>query len=140
MGEPQYLSYPPLPLAQSVFTLASPYASTESKQTSLSTLQDGIRENKMAPLYYYLADPKTGKLNPAGEGTASAGLSPVISRQNTMTGMGMNPETMLRRTSSINSPSMVGVLGGKTDSSVELPWDEKLYNELKEDKIGRAHV
>ena len=27
MGEPQYLNYPSLPLAQSVFTLASPYAS-----------------------------------------------------------------------------------------------------------------
>ncbi|POS81726.1 hypothetical protein EPUL_006390, partial [Erysiphe pulchra] len=28
---------------------------------------------------------------------------------------------------------IVGVLGGKTDKSVDLPWDEALYNELKAD-------
>lgn len=132
MGEPQYLNYPSLPLAQSVFTLASPYASNEAKQASLTTLQDGIREHKMAPLYAYLAHPQTGKLNPSGEGTASAVLSPVLSRQNTAAlGTGPSPELLLRRTSSINAPSIVGVLGGKTDASVELPWDEKLYEELK---------
>ena len=38
---------------------------------------------------------------------------------------------MLRRTTSMNAPSIVGVLGGKTDTSVELSWDEKLYDELK---------
>lgn len=135
MGEPQYLNYPALSLAQSVFTLASPYASTPAKQSSLTALQDGIRENKMAPLYAYLAHPQTGKLNPSGEGTASAALSPVRSRRNTMNSAtgGVPPELVLRRTSSINAPSMVGVLGGKTDTSVELPWDETLYEELKAD-------
>lgn len=61
-------------------------------------------------------------------------MSPVLSRQNTLTNPagGIGPG-MLRRTSSINAPSMVGVLGGKTDRSVELPWDEKLYEELKAD-------
>ena len=85
----------------------------------------------MAPLYAYLAHPQTGKLNASGEGS-SAILSPVLSRQNTANaGNFPSPELMLRRTSSINAPSMVGVLGGKTDTSVELPWDEKLYDELK---------
>ncbi|KAK3699034.1 proteasome regulatory particle subunit [Vermiconidia calcicola] len=137
MGEPQYLSYPQLSLAQSVFTIASPYASSQSKQTSLTALQDGIRENKMAPLYAYLAHPQTGKINASGE-SGSAALSPTRSRQSTSGQQSSNtaagtpsPEHMLRRTSSINTPSIVGVLGGKKDTSVDLPWDEKLYEELK---------
>ncbi|KAK5163967.1 proteasome regulatory particle subunit [Saxophila tyrrhenica] len=135
MGEPQYLTYPSLPLAQSVFSLASPYTSTQTKQTSLQTLQDGIRENHMAPLYAYLAHPQHGKLNPGGE-SGSAMMSPVLSRQNTLPGQNAaanmpGPEHMLRRTTSIGAPSMVGVLGGKTDTSVELPWDEQLYEQLK---------
>ena len=91
----------------------------------------------MAPLYAYLAHPTTGKLNASGE-SGSAVMSPVLSRSNTASLQQQNsnmgapsPEHMLRRTSSINTPSMVGVLGGKTDTSVELPWDEKLYEELK---------
>ena len=133
MGEPQYLQYPNLALAQSVFNVASPFTDAQTKQNSLTTVQNAIRDDKMAPLYAYLAQPQTGKLNPAGEG--SAVLSPTLSRRSTLnanTG-GPPPELMLRRTSSINAPSMVGVLGGKTDTSVELPWDDKLYEELKAD-------
>ena len=62
MGEPQYLKFPILPLAQSVFGLASPTTDTATKKTSLKTLQDAIREHKMAPLYAHLAHPQTGKL------------------------------------------------------------------------------
>lgn len=135
MGEPQYMSYPSLPLAQSVFNLASPYASSETKQSSLQTLQDGIREHHMAPLYAYLAHPQTGKLNASGEGGSQ---SPILSRSNTLPGQQNaanvpSPQHMLRRTNSINAPSIVGVLGGKTDTSVELPWDEQLYEQLKAD-------
>lgn len=129
MGEPQYLKYPILPLAQSVFALASPTTDTTTKKTSLKTLQDAIREHKMAPLYAHLAHPTTGKLNAPGEGGS---LSPSISRTNTNAGS-PSPYNLLRRTSSINAPSIVGVLGGKTDKSVDLPWDEALYNELKAD-------
>lgn len=133
MGEPQYLRYPNLALAQTVFSLASPFAPPQSKQASLTSLQDAIRENKMAPLYAYLAQPQSGKLNSSGE-SGSAIMSPTLSRQNTLgQSGGPSPEHMLRRTSSINAPSIVGVLGGKTDTSVELPWDEKLYEELKAD-------
>nr|POE49078.1 26s proteasome regulatory subunit rpn7 [Quercus suber] len=130
MGDPQYLQYPTLALAQSVFTLASPSTSASEKQSSLQVLQDDIRQQKMAPLYAYLAHPQAGKLNASGEGGAS--LSPVTSRTNTAASA-PSPFNLLRRTSSINSPSMVGVLGGKQDNSVELPWDEALYNELKAD-------
>jgi 26S proteasome regulatory subunit N7 len=129
MGEPQYLKFPILPLAQSVFGLASPTTDTATKKTSLKTLQDAIREHKMAPLYAHLAHPQTGKLNASGEGGS---LSPSISRANT-NASSPSPYNTLRRTSSINAPSIVGVLGGKTDKSVDLPWDEALYNELKAD-------
>ena len=124
MGEPQYLSYPNLALAQQVFNLASPATDPTTKQSSLTALQNAIREDKMAPFYAYLSHPQSGKLNGSGEGSAS--LSPVTSRTNAQT-----PGTSLRRTSSINSSSIVGVLGGDRDTSVELPWDEKLYEELK---------
>ena len=140
MGEPQYLSYPVLSLGQTVFTLASPFTSPAAKQNSLTTLQNAIRDHKMAPLYHYLANPTSGKVNASGE-SGSAIMSPVLSRTNTlgqqqlnsaMTGTGVPDHAhVLRRTSSINSPSIVGVLGGNTDTSVELPWDEKLYEELK---------
>lgn len=33
----------------------------------------------------------------------------------------------------MNQPSIVGMLGGKTDTSIDLPWDEKLYEELVKD-------
>lgn len=59
-------------------------------------------------------------------------LSPVLSRQNTLQSPNApSPEHVLRRTSSINTPSIVGVLGGRADRTVELPWDEKVYEEMK---------
>lgn len=130
MGEPMYLAFPQLAIAQSVFALASPSTDAKVKHAALKSLQDDIREHKMAPLYAYLAHPQTGKLNASGEG--SAALSPTISRQNTNS-KAPSPFHMLRRTSSINQPSILGVLGGNKDTSVELPWDEKLYETLKAD-------
>lgn len=127
MGDPQFLKYPILPLAQSVFGLASPYSDHQTKQASRQALQDAIKEHKMAPLYAYLAHPQTGKLNTSGE---SGSKSPTLSRANT-NASAPSPANLLRRTSSINAPSMLGVLGGNTDNSVELPWDEAKYNELK---------
>lgn len=126
MGDPQYLKFPDLSLAQAVFTLASPSTDIAAKQASLTALQDDIRQHKMAPLYAYLSHPQTGKLNASGEG--GSGLrSPTASRSDAQT-----PPQLLRRTSSINAPSVIGVLGGKADLSVGLPWDESLYNELKQ--------
>lgn len=130
MGEPQYLKFPILSLAQNVFNIAAPSTEKQSKQTSVKVLQDDIRQYKMAPFYAYLAHPQTGKLNAAGEG--SAVLSPTISRANTNSSA-PSPMHTLRRTSSINTPSIVGVLGGKKDTSVELPWDEALYESLRKD-------
>lgn len=127
MGDPQYLSFPKLHLAQSVFTIASPSTETSTKQVNLQVLQDAIRQDKMAPFYAYLAHPQTGKLNAPGE---SGSMSPTISRTNTNP-TSPSPMQMLRRTSSINAPSIVGVLGGNVDTSVDFGWDEKLYEELK---------
>jgi len=119
MGDPQYMKFPDLRLAQSVFTLASPSAQSSAKQSSLTTLQDAIREHKMAPLYYYLAHPQTGKLNASGESGSS---------QNTSS----SSPPSLRRTSSINTTSIIGVLGGlKHTKGADLPWDEKLYESMK---------
>ncbi|KAG9709186.1 PCI-domain-containing protein, partial [Aureobasidium melanogenum] len=120
MGDPQYMKFPDLRLAQSVFTLASPSASSSAKQTSLTALQDAIREHKMAPLYHYLAHPQTGKLNGSGESTSSQKTS------------SSSPMPSLRRTSSINTTSIIGVLGGvKQTDGADLPWDEKLYESMK---------
>ena len=127
MGEPQYLTSPPLALAQTVFTLASPHTPSPARKSALSTLQHAIREDKMAPLYAYLAHPTTGILNRSG--SASKASSPITSRGHTSA----PPPQLLRRTSSLNAPSIVGVLGGKTDTSAPLPWDESLYAELKAD-------
>lgn len=135
MGEPQYLAQPPLALAASVFTLASPTTEVTAKRAALTALQNDIREHQMAPLYAYLAHPATGRLNGSGE-SGSAAASPAHARTNPTGGASKSnpsPETMLRRTSSIHAPSMIGVLGGKTDTSVTLPWDESLYNRLKAD-------
>lgn len=71
----------------------------------------------MAPLYHYLAHPQNGKLNATGESESSSARS--------------GPPS-LRRTSSINTSSIIAVLGGANASSgVSLPWDEKFYEELK---------
>lgn len=135
MGEPQYLRFPTLSLAQNVFAVASPSTSATTKKTALQALQDDIRTHQMAPLYAYLAHPQSGRLNKAtGEG--SAALSPPHGRAATTShsqGNAPSPGHTLRRTSSINAPSIVGVLGGKTDSSVELPWDEALHTQLQKD-------
>lgn len=69
----------------------------------------------MAPLYHHLAHPQTGKLNAMGESDSSSAGPP-----------------SLRRTSSINTSSILAVLGGaKSSSGVNLAWDEKYYEELK---------
>lgn len=65
----------------------------------------------MAPLYRHLAHPTDGLLNSAGEGSAAQ-------------------PGHLRRQASNLSP----MLATKTPSiNVDLPWDEKLYEDLKAD-------
>lgn len=74
----------------------------------------------MAPLYHYLAHPQTGKLNATGESASSQKASSAA------------PVPSLRRTSSINTTSIIGVLGGfKQTGGADLPWDEKLYESIK---------
>lgn len=68
----------------------------------------------MAPLYRHLAHPTEGILNSKGEGSASAPLS--------------QPSESRRRGSLVQSnlvPPRKALLSGI------LPWDEKLYEELK---------
>ncbi|KAF2149322.1 proteasome regulatory particle, non-ATPase-like protein [Myriangium duriaei CBS 260.36] len=118
MGDPLYMKYPDLSLAQHVFTLASPASPSPIKQSSLKKVQDAIQEHKMAPLYHYLAHPQTGKLNGTGESTSHGAQS--------------DPPP-LKRTMSIKSTGIIGVLGFQASGDVDLPWDEQLYESLKAD-------
>lgn len=114
-SEPQYAKWPLLPLAQHVFTLTNPYASRHggaAQQLAAKALQDAISEHKMAPFYRYLAHPLEGALNLVGEGSSSATGKP-LSRKSSVVG---------------------GMIATRAPSStVSLPWDEELYQKLKED-------
>ena len=110
-SDPQHVKWPLLPLAQHVFSLTNAYATKTAQQAAVKALQDAITEDKMAPFYRYLAHPIDGILNAVGEGSASAPAKP-LSRK----------------------ASLVGMVASKgTVSGVNLPWDESLYEKLKED-------
>jgi len=110
-SDPQYAKWPLLPLSQHVFTLTNPYGTRASQQSSVKTLQDAITEHKMAPFYRYLAHPLDGVLNAVGESGSSAPGKP-ISRK----------------------PSAAGMISTRgSATSVSLPWDETLYQKLKEE-------
>ncbi|KAL2018270.1 hypothetical protein VTK56DRAFT_1024 [Thermocarpiscus australiensis] len=110
-ADPQYAKWPLLPLAQHVFTLTNPYATRPAQQAAAKHLQDAIFEHKMAPFYRYLAHPLDGILNAVGEGTASAAGRPP-SRKSSAAGM-----------IATKSPT----------ASINLPWDETLYQSLQAD-------
>lgn len=110
-SDPQYAKWPLLPLSQNVFTLTNPYASRPTQEAAVKKLQDAIEEHKMAPLYKYLAHPLEGILNVVGEGGVSAPGKP-LSRKS----------------------SAVGMIASKgTTATVTIPWDEGLYQKLKEE-------
>lgn len=111
MADPQFFKYPDLSLSQHVFTITNPYASKSAQDASLQSLKNAMREHQMAPLYSHLAHPTTGILNASGEGSAQ------------------HPPR-LRRGSSTVSPLLATK---KPVQKVDLPWDEKLYDELKAD-------
>ncbi|PNP80867.1 hypothetical protein FNYG_05839 [Fusarium nygamai] len=110
-SDPQYAKWPLLPLSQHVFTLTNGYATKNAQQAAVKALQDAIAQDKMAPFYRYLAHPLDGVLNTLGEGGSSAPGRP-LSRKSSLVGMiATKPATTI----------------------VSLPWDEGLYNQLKED-------
>lgn len=110
-SDPQYAKWPLLPLSQHVFTLTNAYASKTAQQASVKALQDAITEDKMAPFYRHLAHPIDGILNTIGEGGSQAPGKP-LSRKS----------------------SLVGMVATKPSAAqVSLPWDEALYNKLKEE-------
>ena len=111
-SDPQYAKWPLLPLAQHVFTLTNSYAGQSAQQAAAKSLQDAIAEHKMAPLYRHLAHPIEGILNVAGEGGASGPGKP-LSRKSSGVGM-----------ISTSRPAA---------GSMTLPWDEGLYQKLKQD-------
>lgn len=110
-SDPLYAKYPRLSLAQDIFTITNPSAADSSRQTSLKKVQDAISEQKMAPLYRYLAHPADGILNTSGEGSTRKSSTPGSRKA---TGA---PSTLKRR------PSV----------SVDFSWDEELYKRLRSD-------
>ena len=109
-SDPQYAKYPLLPLSQHIFTLTNPSAPKALQQTSLKSLQDAITEDKMAPLYRYLAHPTEGILN--GSGVSSSSASKPTGRK----------------------PSAAGMVASRHSiPNVNLPWDEALYETLKKE-------
>ncbi|KAK5083544.1 proteasome regulatory particle subunit [Lithohypha guttulata] len=112
-SEPQFSKYPNLALAQNIFNIAN-NSPRQTQQSSLKYIQDAIKDHKMAPLYRHLAHPTEGILNVKGEGSASAVPTPTTQRN--------------RRASLVSS----NLVPSKRNVSGEvLPWDEKLYDDLK---------
>ncbi|KAL1866245.1 hypothetical protein VTK73DRAFT_4834 [Phialemonium thermophilum] len=110
-SDPQYAKWPLLPLAQHVFTLTNQYATRTAQQASVKSLQEAIAEHKMAPFYRYLAHPTEGILNAVGEGSSNVAGRPV-SRKSSVSGM---------------------VAPKAPATTISLPWDDALYERLKED-------
>lgn len=113
MADPQFAKYPDLSLAQDIFNLSNPTCSAAVRQTSVRRLQNAITEHKMAPLYRHLAHPVDGILNNSGEGVTQ------------------HPSTNTPASRQIITSKML--TGKKLPQKVDLPWDEKLYESLKED-------
>ncbi|KAI9749108.1 MAG: hypothetical protein M4579_006998 [Chaenotheca gracillima] len=107
-SDPQYAKYPDLSLAQHIFHLTNAASPKSTQESSLKSLQDVIKEHKMAPLYRHLAHPTEGLLNGAGEGTSQKPSKAGVR------GGG---------TASIAASLTSG-------QKVDFPWDEKLYEEL----------
>lgn len=105
-SDPQYIKYPDLLLAQHIFALQNPSSTEFSRKNAVKKLQEDISEQKMAPLYRYLAHPTEGILNSVGEGSSSR---PGTSSSRAINGMAR--------------------LSGAPD--VQFPWDESLYERLK---------
>jgi 26S proteasome regulatory subunit N7 len=114
MADPQFAKYPDLSLAQDVFNLSNPSCTSTVRQNSLKRLQNAIKEHKMAPLYRHLAHPTDGILNTSGEGVA---------QQPSTNGAGSGRPII---TSNL-------LTGRKLPQRVDFPWDEKLYDTLKEE-------
>lgn len=104
-----HAKWPLMPLSQHVFTVTNPYASRQSQESAAKALQDAISEDKMAPLYRYLAHPVDGVLAFSGSQTPGGSGNP-LSRKSSLVGM----------------IATRGSLAGAA-----LPWDEALYEKLK---------
>ena len=111
-SDPQYAKYPNLDLAQNIFSLL--VALQTAQHTSLKHLQNAIKEHKMAPLYRHLAHPTEGILNNIGEAISQATAPPAPARRGSIISSNLLPP---------RKPVPSGIL----------PWDENLYDELKQD-------
>ena len=104
-SDPQFAKYPSLGLAQSIYSIAT-------NPNSVKSIENAIKEQKMAPLYRHLAHPTEGVLNATGEGSAHSSL----------------PKPLTRRESIVSSNLLPG---NRAQLANVLPWDAGLYDELK---------
>ena len=111
-SDPQYAKYPDLSLAQHIFTLTNPSSTDALRQTALKKLQNGITENKMAPLYRHLAHPTEGLLNSPGEGGSQKSV-PASSKAS---------HTASKIAARLNAKPLI-----------QIPWDEQMYEKLKKE-------
>ena len=105
-SDPQYSKYPNLSHAQDIFVLTNRVAAESSKRASLKSLQNAITEEKMAPLYRYLAHPTEGILNASGEGSSR------------------------RATSRKANSALSSVARRRGSATFDFPWDQSLYEKL----------
>lgn len=109
-SDPQHAKWPLMSLSQHVFTVTNSYASRPNQESAVKALQDAISEHKMAALYRYLAHPLEGVLNASAGAQTPGGPGKPLSRKSSLVGM-------------------IATKGPAT--SVTLPWDEALYENLK---------
>ena len=132
-SEPQFSRYPNLSLAQHIFSLANTSSPTaaSSRQSSISYIENAIRQDKMAPLYRHLCHPTEGVLNSAGETSSSAAVvagedndttSPKKERRASLVASNLLPPRRPGRTDLAQPSSMDGV---------GLEWKETMYEELQ---------
>lgn len=116
MGDPQFTKYPDLHLSQHIFHITNP-SSKATQTSSLKALQNAFREYKMAPLYRHLAHPIEGIMVAAAVERASS------------VNMHASNQTLRRASSSAST-----LLASRRPSfDIEVPWDEKMYEELRLD-------
>ncbi|KAI9782875.1 MAG: hypothetical protein M1816_001656 [Peltula sp. TS41687] len=113
---PLYLSFPDLSLAQHIFHITNPSSTVDTRRASVQILQDAISQHKMASLYRYLAHPVDGILNSAGVGSAQKVPS------------GNHKSARESGVAKMVASHSVGEGG-------ELPWDEKLYEQLLAENV-----
>jgi 26S proteasome regulatory subunit N7 len=134
-SEPQFAKFPNLRVAQSIFTITTSPASSPARAAALIYLQDAIKEHKMAPLYRHLAHPTEGVLNQGGEsGSSAAAVEAAGAAQGQKGSEKRRASLVASNLVPVNRKALMeGGVGNGAEEVALVGWDEKLYEELKQD-------